>query len=96
MNPALSDAWYCVYLLGSKKAHCLYIGCTDNLEKRIEDHSNGRIFSTSKMLAVKLLYYEACNSKDLAYKREEKLKSYGSALAKLKLRIGYIKEGRAG
>ena len=57
------------------------------------EHKEGKVFSTKKMLPVRLIYFEAYRSKDCAYKREKSLKKYGSGLAKLKLRIGI---GRAG
>ena len=87
MNPAL-PSWYYVYLLDSKKTNQTYIGCTNNLENRLIQHKEGKVYSTKKMLPVDLIYYEAFNSKQLAYKREESLKKYGSGLSKLKSRIG--------
>jgi putative endonuclease len=95
MNPALPNTWYYVYLLISKKTKWVYVGCTNNLKKRLIEHNEGKVFSTKKMLPVELIYFEAYRYKDYAYKREKYLKEYGSGLAKLKLRIG-IKKGRAG
>jgi predicted GIY-YIG superfamily endonuclease len=60
------------------------------------EHSEGKVYSTKRMLPVKLIYYEAYRSKDYAYKREKSLKAHGSALGKLKSRLGLIKKGRAG
>ncbi len=95
MNPALPYIWYYVYLLGSKKTKWIYIGYTNNLEKRLREHYDGKVFSTKRMLPLELVYFEAYKSKSCAYKREKSLKQYESSLAKLKLRIG-IREGRAG
>ena len=74
----------------------VYIGCTNDLEKRLKEHNEGLIYSTKKMLPVELIYYEAYKSKVCAYKREKSLKNYGSGLAKLKYRIGINKKGGAG
>ena len=89
MNPALPDKnWYYVYLLGSKKVNWIYIGCTNDLNKRLTQHSIGKVYSTRRMLPVELIYYEAYRLKDYAYQREKKLKAFGSSLARLKSRIG--------
>ena len=96
MSPALPKNWYYVYLLVSNKTPWIYIGCSNNLEKRLKEHSEGKVYSTKKMLPVELIYYEGFRSKDCAYQREKSLKAYGSGLAKLKSRLGIDKKGRAG
>jgi len=96
VNPALPNNWHYVYLLRSKKTNWIYIGCTNNLLKRLEEHNSGEVYSTKHYLPIELIYYEAYASKDSAYKREKNLKAFGSGLAKLKSRIGIAKKGRAG
>jgi putative endonuclease len=97
MNPALPHRnWYYVYLLRSSKTQRIYIGCTNDLGNRLKEHNEGNVYSTKRLLPVELIYYEAYISKDTAYKREKNLKSYGSGLAGLKLRLGIKKKGRAG
>jgi len=96
MNPALPKDWHYVYLLASSKTSWIYIGCTNNLEKRLKEHEEEKVRTTKKMLPVELIYFEAYKSKDCAYKREKNLKDYGSGLAKLKARLGIEKKGRAG
>ncbi|MFC1645560.1 GIY-YIG nuclease family protein [Candidatus Omnitrophota bacterium] len=88
--------WHYVYLLANHKAPCIYIGCTNNLKKRLTEHKEGKVFSTKRMLPVELIYFEAYNSKEKAYNREKSLKKFGSGLSKLKLRIGIGNKGRAG
>ncbi|MEW6170481.1 MAG: GIY-YIG nuclease family protein [Candidatus Omnitrophota bacterium] len=88
--------WHYVYLLSSNKTKWIYIGCTNNLIKRIKEHKEGKVYSTRRMLPVELIYYEAYWSKDCAYKREKSLKVFGSGLAKLKSRLGIDAKGRAG
>ena len=82
------EPWYYVYLLGSDKTKWIYIGCTRDLKRRMEEHMNGEAHTTKRMLPVKLLYYEAYRSQAAAFHREKMLKQYGSSLAKLKIRIG--------
>ena len=57
----------------------LYIGYTDNVERRTKEHQ--------KSWKCDLIYYEAYNSEKLARDRERKLKYYGSAWRGLKQRI---------
>lgn len=95
MNPALPNGLHYVYLLRSNKVNRIYIGCTHDLENRLKEHVEGRVYTTKKMLPIELIYYEAYVSKDCAYQREKNLKAHGSALGKLKSRLK-IKKGRAG
>ena len=97
MNPALPDRnWYYVYLLMSSKTSWIYIGCTNDLEKRLKEHNTGKVYSTKRMLPIELIYYEAYKSKDYAFQREKGLKAFGSGLTKLKSRIGIYTKGSAG
>ena len=88
MNPAPPASWYYVYVLKSIKTNHYYFGCTSDLENRITEHKDGRVFTTKKMLPVELIYYEAYSEKAPAFKREKMLKQYGSACSDLKRRIG--------
>lgn len=55
----------------------LYIGVTDNLERRVWEHKNGEggVF-TKKYKCVKLVYYEDYNTMKAAIKREKNLKDW--------------------
>ena len=87
MSPAPQRRFY-VYLLKSKRDSSIYIGCTSNLYKRLEEHREGKSYSTKKMSPIELTYFEAYSSKKAAFEREKRLKHYGSALRHLKLRTG--------
>ena len=51
MNPALPKKdWHYVYLLKSNKASYIYIGCTSDLKKRLNEHEEGKVYSTKKIL----------------------------------------------
>ena len=76
-----------VYILVSRKDGELYIGYTRDLCKRMEEHKQGRSFSTHLRLPVELVYYEAYGSEEDALLRESRLKDYGKALGQLKRRI---------
>ena len=47
-----------VYVLRSVKDGNLYIGCTENLSKRIAEHNRGAVRSTKARLPVELIYKE--------------------------------------
>lgn len=79
---------YYVYILRSLKyKNKLYIGYTSDLKKRFAQHTSGENSTTRKFLPVKLLYYEAFESKIDARNREKQLKQHGNALGHLKRRI---------
>lgn len=72
-----------VYVLQSTLDNNLYTGCTRDLRKRIQQHDNGRVESTSMRRPLKLIYYEACMSEQDAFRREKYLKTtYGKRYIK--------------
>ena len=64
-----------------------YIGFTNNLKKRIEEHNSGKSKSTKSRTPFKLVYYEAYVSEKDAKHREYNLKLRAKALAQLKKRL---------
>ena len=76
-----------VYVLKSKKDNKLYIGYTNNLKKRIQEHNKGKNFSTAQRGPFSLVYYEAFKSQKDATAREKKLKQFKSTYGHLKKRI---------
>jgi len=66
--------WY-VYILQSKKDKKLYIGCTNDLKKRIISHNDGKVAATKLRLPLRLICYEAYTEKRDAYHREKWLKT---------------------
>ena len=79
---------YYVYLLkldeiGGKE---YYIGYSNNLKTRIEQHKRGDT-KTTKGRNPKLIYYECYNDKYLALKREKSLKNSGSVYMGLMKRL---------
>ena len=53
----------------------LYIGYTDDLKRRMSDHSNGLVTATKNRRPFILVYYEACLSVNDAVAREKSLKT---------------------
>ncbi len=67
---------YYVYIL-SNEAKTLYIGITNNLERRIYEHKNKLIDGfTKKYNLTKLVYYETTSEVKDAITREKQLKGW--------------------
>lgn len=79
--------YYYVYVLKSLKDNNLYIGYTKNLEKRIKEHSSGKVFSTKYRLPFVLIYYEVGFEQQSALNREKYLKTtYGHRYLKNRIK----------
>ena len=63
------------YLLLSHQDMRFYTGCSSDLRKRVREHQAGRVRSTAHRQPLKLIYYEACLSRDDALRRERFLKT---------------------
>ncbi len=77
--------WY-VYILRSARDGNIYVGSTNNLERRLKQHSNGECISTSKRLPMALESYVAVKTEEHARSLELYFKS-GSGAAILKKRV---------
>ena len=71
-----------VYLLKSPKTDQIYVGFTTDLRRRFAEHQK-----LQRHKGWRLVYYEAYRNREDAAERERKLKSYGSSLQRLKLRL---------
>ncbi len=76
-----------VYMLKSAKDGSLYIGSTNDLKRRLEEHASGKGNYTKKHLPYKIVYYEAYGAEVDARSRESSLKLGANALGQLKRRI---------
>ena len=64
-----------VYLLFSEKDHRTYVGSSDNLERRIVEHNNGKTASTRNRRPLKLIYKEEFETLIESRTREKYLKT---------------------
>ena len=78
---------YYIYVLQSAKDRKFYTGFTKNLKSRFDEHQKGKVESTKDKRPLKLIYYEACLSREKAGSRELFLKS-GMGKRYLKNRLG--------
>jgi putative endonuclease len=68
---------YYVYILSSKRNGTLYIGVTNDLERRLYEHKNNLIEGfTNKYNVHHLVYYEDVNDIQTALQREKQLKRW--------------------
>ena len=70
---------YYAYVIKSLIKKWVYIGCTDDLRRRIQQHQAGKTSSTKPYRPFKLIYYEAYLSKADARKREYQLKHHNQS-----------------
>ncbi len=76
-----------VYVLKSRKDNSLYIGYTNDLKRRLEEHNGGKNKSTKFKTSFELIYYEAYKSESDAKYREKNMKRFAQAYSALKKRI---------
>ena len=78
---------YYVYVLTSKKDKKLYIGYTNDLQRRFKEHNKGLVKSTKHRFPFVLAYYEAYISQKDAKHREKTIKRYSGSLTHLRKRV---------
>ncbi len=66
---------YYVYLLKSKYHRKSYIGCTDNIERRLDEHNAGKSYYTKRFKPWMLIKSWTCNSHSEARQKERYYKS---------------------
>jgi putative endonuclease len=66
--------YYYIYVLLSQKDGKRYIGYTDNLKRRINEHNAGLVKVTKHRRPLQLIYFEGCINKQDAKRREKYLK----------------------
>lgn len=68
---------HCVYILTNKTHTVLYIGVTNNLERRIYEHKHHLVPGfTDRYHVEKLVYFETTNDIRVAIEREKTLKKW--------------------
>ena len=71
-----SIAMWTVYILKSTKNNRFYIGCTNDLERRMREHNAGHNSSTKQGSPWFVVYSEVFVEQGVAYAREKQIKKY--------------------
>ena len=66
---------YIIYAIQSSVDNRIYVGFTDNLDRRINEHNQGKTKSTKGFRPWLLIYNETVETREEARKREKYLKS---------------------
>lgn len=64
-----------VYAIKSTVRNYIYVGLTNNINRRLEEHNKGQNRSTKAYIPFVLIYSEECNTREDAREREKYLKS---------------------
>jgi len=68
---------YYVYLLSNWNDRVLYVGVTNNLERRVWEHQNGFVEGFTKKYKVKkLVFFEETSDVSVAIEREKEIKRW--------------------
>jgi len=70
-----SSVFFYVYALESLKDGKRYVGYTNNLKRRIEEHNKSLSFAAKFRLPFELIYFEGCKNMEDAKRRENYLKT---------------------
>lgn len=73
----MRDHNYYVYILTNWTDEVMYVGMTNNLERRLVEHREKKVKGfTQKYNLTKLVYYEHCHDVNSAIAREKQLKNW--------------------
>ena len=72
--------WYVYILFCDQKIY--YIGITDNLKRRLDEHIKGYSGYTKKFSDIEMVYKEAYDNRKVAEIREKQLKGWSVAKKK--------------
>ncbi|MDO8682026.1 MAG: GIY-YIG nuclease family protein [Armatimonadota bacterium] len=71
---------YYVYILASRRNGTLYVGITNDLQRRMYEHKNGLIEGFTKKYGVHMLvYYDETSDVNAAIAREKHIKGWNRA-----------------
>jgi putative endonuclease len=74
--------WYIYFLKSFKKDNWIYVGSTNNLERRIFEHNNKKVKSTKYFVPLSLIYSEGFNTEREARNREQYFKHWDGRIEK--------------
>lgn len=66
---------YYVYALRSLNRNYIYVGITNNVTRRVQEHNSGQVRTTKPYSPFKIIYFKATNNRPTARHYEKYLKS---------------------
>lgn len=84
--------FYYVYVLHNSKKNFIYIGYSENLKQRYQEHNRGYSKSTKGYIPLELIHYEAYKNKKDAKRREKYLKLNRGKTTLITMLKEYFKE----
>lgn len=79
-----------VYILQNSLSRRFYIGSTNNIDRRLEEHNRGKTKSTRQKGEWSLIYTETYSTALDAKRREKRIKSYKGGNAFKRLIAGVV------
>ena len=76
-----------INVIKNKETDQQYIGMTNDIQRRLEEHNNGNSYWTKSREPFELVYYEAYRLLEDAKVREKKLKQFKNSYTELKKRL---------
>jgi len=70
----MRDKQYCVYIMANAHDTVFYTGVTNDLQRRVLEHREGKGGFTKKYNVTKLVYFECGNDVNIAIAREKQIK----------------------
>ena len=85
-------SFHYLYVLLSLKDNKFYIGSTNDLKRRLQEHQQGKNISTAKRRPLKLIFYEAYPTKSDAERREGYFKTDKGKTTLRQMLRGYLEQ----
>ena len=76
-NP-LAPTMFIVYILQSEKTKKYYIGSSQDLKNRLNEHNSGETKSIKSGIPWNIVHFEEFNTRSEAIKKEKQIKSRGA------------------
>lgn len=94
-NPTAGAEYFMfyIYIIYSHRTKKVYVGQTNNIEKRLKEHYSGRVFSTKNILPLSLIHCENYSTRSEAMKREKFFKSLSGSKLKRKIIEKFLADG---
>jgi putative endonuclease len=70
-----SKMFFWLYVLESRNDEKRYVGYTNDINKRLKEHEDGKVVSTEPRRPFKLIYLEGCTNQKDAMRREKYMKT---------------------